>query len=101
MRRKGDMNPPKTAYILLWFPLASETFVFREVMNLWKLGLPLKVFTLYGDASRNLSEEMLSVSSDMERLGIPFLRNAPLEIAYWLKREPQLTCRLFKTIPIR
>jgi hypothetical protein len=45
----------------LWFPKASETFIFTEVLNLWEMGLPLKVFTLYGDLKRQLSPEMLSI----------------------------------------
>ncbi len=67
------MTLPRVAYILLWFPKPSETFIFREVMNLWKMGLPLKVYTLYGELTKQLSPEMASVSHKMERLGIPYL----------------------------
>jgi colanic acid/amylovoran biosynthesis glycosyltransferase len=56
------MDLPRIAYILLWFPKPSETFIFREVVNLWKLGLQLKVFSLYGRWSRDLSPEMESVA---------------------------------------
>jgi colanic acid/amylovoran biosynthesis glycosyltransferase len=95
------MTLPKVAYILLWFPKASETFIFREVMNLWKMGLPLKVYTLYGELTKQLSPEMASVSHKMERLGIPYLTRAPKDFFYWRKREPETTAWLLKTIPIR
>jgi len=67
------MSFPRMAYILLWFPKPSETFIFREVMNLWKMAVPIKVYTLYGKITRMLSPEMAGVSDQMVRLGIPFL----------------------------
>ncbi len=70
------MSLPRIAYILLWFPKPSETFIFREVVNLWKMGLPLKVFTLYGEWKKHLSPEMCGVSKKVERLGIPYLKHA-------------------------
>ncbi len=81
------MNLPKTAYILLWFPKPSETFVFGEVLALWKMGLPLKVFTLYGELGSGLSEEMQRVSAKAERLGVPFLKTAHKEVSGWRKRN--------------
>ncbi|MGO9571896.1 MAG: glycosyltransferase family 4 protein [Desulfomonilaceae bacterium] len=95
------MSLPKIAYILLWFPKPSETFVFREVVNLWKMGLPLEVFTLYGEWKKHLSPEMLGVSEKMERLGIPFLKHAPRDLIYWWKRKPETVSWLFRTIPMR
>lgn len=95
------MTKQKVAYILLWFPKPSETFIFREVMNLWKMGLDVKVFTLYGELTQKLSPEMAEASKKVERLGIPFLKRLPGDIAYWWKRDPKLTGRLFRTIPVR
>jgi colanic acid/amylovoran biosynthesis glycosyltransferase len=93
--------PPKTAYVLLWFPQPSETFIFREVINLWNMGMPLKVFTLYGERTRNLSPEMISVSDKMERLGIPFITTGLRDVLYWWKRNPRLTSELLRTVPVR
>ncbi len=95
------MTNPKVAYILLWFPKPSETFIFREVMNLWKMGLDVKVFTLYGELTQKLSPEMAEASKKVTRLGIPFLKRLPRDIAYWWKRNRRLTAHLFKTIPVR
>ena len=59
----------RTAYILLWFPAPTETFIFREVVNLKRMGLPLRVFTLYGEHKGALSAEMQAMAPEVERLG--------------------------------
>ncbi|MGA3113123.1 MAG: glycosyltransferase [Syntrophobacteraceae bacterium] len=94
------MKLPKTAYVLLWFPKPSETFIFREVVNLQRLGLPIEVFTLYGRLSRKLSSEMQAYR-DVRRLGIPAIRRLPGDIAYWCRKKPALVRELFGTVPIR
>ena len=38
----------RVAYILLWFPEPSQTFVLNEVNTLVRLGLEVRVYTLYG-----------------------------------------------------
>lgn len=60
---------PRIAYVLLWFPLFSQTFVFREVVQLKARGVPVHVYTLYGTFSRGLSEEMRAFN-DVQRMGI-------------------------------
>ena len=95
------MNSPETAYILLWFPKPSETFVFNEVINLREMGLPLKVFTLYGKLTRNLSPEMRSASNSVERLGIPYLTKIHADILFWWKRDRRLVYRVLRTFFIR
>jgi len=72
------------AYVLLWFPKASETFVFKEVALLRERGLPLKVFTLYGASRRHWSPEMHASGADeISRLGISHLKRAHADAAYW------------------
>ncbi len=92
---------PRTAYILLWFPKPSETFVFREALNLQAHGLPLKVFTLYGELKESLSPEMAGAGLGVERLGVPYLPVFPQDVAYWRRRNPSLVRWLFRTIPWR
>ena len=94
------MKLPKIAYILLWFPKPSETFIFREVVNLRRLGLPVEVFTIYGQLSRKLSSEMQAYG-DVKRLGIAVLKRLPGDIAYWRRKKPELVWELFRTVPIR
>ena len=62
------MDRPRIAYVTLWFPKASETFVFREAKVLAGLGLPLTVHTLYGLLNEPLSPEMRAFPAP-ERLG--------------------------------
>jgi colanic acid/amylovoran biosynthesis glycosyltransferase len=91
----------KTAYVLLWFPKPSETFIFNEVMEFVRTGLPLSVFTLYGQFGRDLSPEMRLVPVPIERLGIPFLMTGLSDVIHWVKRKPQLVKELLRTIPMR
>jgi len=92
---------PRIAYILLWFPKPSETFIFREVMDLWQMEAPVTVYTLYGELRKKLSPEMASVSHKVERLGVPFLRRLPKDVNYWWVRDRRTTLELFRTIPVR
>ena len=85
----------RTAYILLWFPKPSETFVFREVQDLRRLGLPLRVFSLYGNWPRDLSAEMRDAANNVERLGcraLPAIAAAVVRSA----RAAQLLRRAFR-----
>jgi colanic acid/amylovoran biosynthesis glycosyltransferase len=93
--------PPRIAYISLWFPKPSETFIFREVLNLWKMDLPIVVFTLYGELKQHLSREMSDVSYKVNRLGIPALKRMPFDLLFWLRCNPKVTWWLLKSIPFR
>lgn len=86
--------------MLLWFPKPSETFIFREVVNLWSMGLPIKVFSLYGELRKGLSEEMESVSGRVERLGVGYLASCLKDISFWLKRDGRLTREVLTTASI-
>lgn len=59
----------KLAYILLWFPLASETFIFREVEELREKGLCIDIFTLYGKSLKGCSQKMLAYNGKITRFG--------------------------------
>jgi colanic acid/amylovoran biosynthesis glycosyltransferase len=88
----------RTAYILLWFPAPTETFIFREVANLKRFGLPLQVFTLYGARRTNLSVEMQAASADVERLGWRALPKLIGGIRYWWRRKPDVVKEIFGSI---
>ena len=81
-REHSDRNRPGEAsscgrsfgpvgYVLLWFPLSSETFIFREVKQLREKGLPVRVYTVYGRRTSGQSLEMLSYDGPIERMGLP------------------------------
>lgn len=66
----GPVHVPRTAYVLLWFPLSSETFVFREVLQLQALGLPIHAYTAYGASLKGCSQEMRDFQGPLTRLGM-------------------------------
>ncbi|MBR6467972.1 MAG: hypothetical protein IKT16_07445, partial [Desulfovibrio sp.] len=43
--------PGRCAYVLLWFPLSSETSIFREVREMQARGMPIDVFSLSAEKS--------------------------------------------------
>ena len=61
---------PVVAYVALWFPLSSETFVFREVCHLREQGLPVRVYTIYGERLRGCSREMRDYPGPLRRMGL-------------------------------
>ena len=92
------MKQQKTAYILLWFPKPSETFVFKEVMTLQETGFPINIYTLYGEINQNLSPEMRAASKEVTRLGIKSILKILSALEYWLKKDFRKVLRLFKSI---
>ena len=95
------MSLPKTAYILLWYPLPSETFIFREVQNARNAGMPLRVYTLYGEAGRHLSEAMRAAAGDVTRLGAPAIPGFFADMAWWAVRHPVATAAILASVPWR
>ena len=65
------------------------------------MGLPLKVFTLYGNLTRWLSPEMLQVAPSIERMGIGAIKDMATALRYWRKKEPIITNWLLRYIPLR
>lgn len=68
------MGWPRLAYLLLWFPEPSQTFILNEVNTLFQLGLDLTVYTLYGPRSAGAISGMAPVAVPVHRLGIASLR---------------------------
>ncbi len=60
---------PRTAYISLWYPKPSETFIFYETLNMWRQGVPLSVHSLYDALGKNLAPEMRDLPIPVERMG--------------------------------
>lgn len=95
------MSLPKTAYILLWYPLPSETFIFREVENAKAAGMPFSVYALYGEAAKNLSLEMRRVAPTVSRLGVAAIPRILADMAWWSLRRPVETARILAGLPFR
>lgn len=95
------MHPPKIAYVSLWFPLPSETFIFREVQNLRKAGLPITVHALYGPTDKSFSPEMQATADDVRRIGSKSIPTMLSSIRYWRRENKTVHDALWKEIPLR
>ncbi|MDR2744918.1 MAG: glycosyltransferase family 4 protein [Desulfovibrio sp.] len=85
---------PHVAYILLWYPLFTQPFIFREVENL-KQRLPVEVYSLYASNLRCCSREMLAVAPTVRTAGMKRLPAFFLEILRCLVTMPKKFCRIF------
>jgi colanic acid/amylovoran biosynthesis glycosyltransferase len=63
------MSGPRVAYLLLWFPEPSQTFVLDEVNTLVRLGLDVQVYTLYGPRPPARLQGMAKVLAPVRHLG--------------------------------
>ena len=63
------MPGPRVAYLLLWFPEPSQTFVLDEVNTLVRLGLDVRVYTLYGPRPATRLAGMAEVLAPVHHLG--------------------------------
>ena len=95
---RGDAaTPPLTlAYVLLWFPLSSETFIFREIVQLMALGLPVRVYTMYGKALKGCSREMRAFPGPVRRMGVPAFFRIWAAFFRALRREPRKVLQLLR-----
>ena len=71
------MLSPRMAYVLLWFPLSSETFVFREIQQLVQRGMDIRVYTMYGEKLRGCSDEMKKYAGPIKRCACSRPSGAP------------------------
>lgn len=96
----GEPSPlppglPHVAYVLLWYPLFTQPFIFREVENLRKI-LPLKVYTLYGSNLRHCSDEMIAMATKPERHGLRKLGPLFASVLGAAVKHPRRLARLFR-----
>lgn len=84
----------KMAYVLLWFPLSSETFIFREIEELTSLGLPINVYTMYGKALKGCSHRMRSWPGYVYRMGTRKLGSILAAFGRALRKRPRFVWEL-------
>jgi glycosyltransferase involved in cell wall biosynthesis len=72
----------RVAYILIWFPEPSQTFVLDEVNTLVRLGLDVKVYTLYGPRPASTIAGMAPVLAPVHHLGAAALRVLVHDLAH-------------------
>lgn len=85
---------PHVAYVLLWYPLFTQPFIFREVQGL-REHLPLSVFSLYSHNLRHCSTEMRDAAGQTHTFGIRSLPRLLAEIGRQMFFHPLRTSRLF------
>jgi glycosyltransferase involved in cell wall biosynthesis len=101
MSTKNSPVIPRVAYVLLWFPRASETFVFREVCALRDLGLPIHIYTMYGTGMRGCSEAMRVYDGPLMRFGFSAIGRIALAFCKELFCRPQHTLALMRRCLLR
>lgn len=85
---------PLITYVLLWFPLSSETFIFREIEQLEKAGLNLDICTLYGKSLKGCSEAMKNYPGPVWRLGASSVPRVASAFLRALLKNPKKTLAL-------
>lgn len=95
------MPSPKIAYITLWYPRRSETFIFREVENLKSAGLAVENFALYGPERAEMSQAMRDVQAGSHHLGLSAIPEIVAALAYWRAKRPGLVGRLVRSVLLR
>jgi len=65
----AEMAQHRVAYILLWFPEPSQTFVLEEVNTLVRLGLEVRVYALYGPRPPGRIDGMAPVLAPVTHMG--------------------------------
>ena len=86
---------PHVAVVLLWYPLFTQPFIFREVEQL-RRHLPLTVYSLYGPSRQYCSSEMLDSVARTRTLGLRALPQIFRELAVQLCTHPRRLFRLFR-----
>ena len=86
---------PHVAYVLLWYPLFTQPFIFREVEGLKGL-LPLSVYSLYGPNLRHCSNEMRAVAGETRTYGMRALGRVLGECFRQIALHPLRSGRLFR-----
>ncbi|MBQ7608157.1 MAG: glycosyltransferase family 4 protein [Desulfovibrionaceae bacterium] len=85
---------PRLACILLWYPLFTQPFIFRELEGLQE-HLDLSVFTLYGANTAHCSEAMLAANNKARHFGVRALPKLLLRLLLWTAAHP---IRMAKTL---
>lgn len=86
---------PHVGIVLLWYPLFTQPFIFREVESLAQI-MPLEVYTLYGRNLRHCSTEMKNASFRGKTYGIAKLLPICWEMAKYGVCHPRKFWQLFK-----
>ena len=88
----------RTAYVTLWYPKPSETFVVGEVAALRNLGMPVTVYTLYGRLSKHIGSDMEAKCAPVVRLGSRSAWRGLAAMAWWHSNHKELFRSTARTV---
>jgi colanic acid/amylovoran biosynthesis glycosyltransferase len=88
----------RVAYVLLWFPEPSQTFVLDEVNTLARLSLDVKVYTLYGPRSASRLAGMARAVAPVRHLGLAAIPRLVRDLLRLSARNPEATSFLRRVV---
>ncbi len=94
-------RPPHVAYVLLWYPIFTQPFIFREVEGLKKTGLPVSIYSLYAHSKRKWSEEMRLAAEFTHTFGIKAIGTFLWAFFSSLLRRPLFTLKVARQTLLR
>lgn len=86
---------PHIAIVLLWYPLFTQPFIFKEVETLSRI-MPVEIYTLYGRNLRHCSEEMKKASGRARAYGLRSLFSVCWGVARQVFKTPRLMWKLLR-----
>lgn len=92
---------PRVAYLLLWFPEPTQTFILDEVNTLRRLGLDLQVYTFYGPRPPGRVAGMEQVLVPVQRLGLASLGTLILQVLRLFRDQRPLARRVLAETLVR
>lgn len=92
---------PRVAYLLLWFPEPTQTFILDEVNTLRRLGLDLQVFTFYGPRPSGRLAGMEQALVPVHRLGLASLGTLILQLLRLFRDHQPLARRVLAETLVR
>ena len=96
-----DKTGPRVAYVLLWFPEPSQTFILDEANTLCRLGLDLKIYTLYGPRPAHRVAGMAPPLAPVARLGLASLGTLILDLLRLVRDRRPLARRVLSETLVR
>ncbi|MBR4742112.1 MAG: glycosyltransferase family 4 protein [Desulfovibrio sp.] len=91
---------PRIGCILLWYPLFTQPFIFREIEGL-KNFLPVTVYALYGTNLKHCSTEMQAAATTVSHHGITFLPHILAALGKELVTNPKRLFGLFRRFLVK
>lgn len=91
---------PHIAYVLLWYPLFTQPFIFSEVEGL-RRAVPLQTYTLYGRNTQHCSGQMRENALTPRSYGVRGIWTMARDLVSAVCRQPLKVGRLFRRICFR